>query len=240
MNCYYLWVVADKLGELEMRKSLLMTTGLAWLALTGAAGAVTVTVSPGPANPTYFVGQTIGSSDFTTAGGDTWSLLSGTAGVAVGTTPNVSAAPFGETTPYMAVEGGGTEQVVFGTAQTSIKIYWGSIDASEPGTPSAGNVNGFSITVDGYTLTGSDLVALYGAHGDGSHTDPLANEWVTISGLGSFTTAEFTSSKNAFEFSLGSSVPEPATWAMMMLGFAGLGYAAFRRNSKAQMTVSAI
>ena len=27
-------------------------------------------------------------------------------------------------------------------------------------------------------------------------------------------------------------VPEPSTWAMMALGFAGLGYAAFRRNSK--------
>ena len=233
-DCYP-WVVAAELGDFKMRKTLLMTTGLAWLALTGAAGAVTVTVSPGPANPNVLRWPTIGSSDFTTAGGDTWSLVSGTAGVAVGTTPNVSAAPFGETTPYMAVEGGGTEQVVFGTAQTSIKIYWGSIDADQTGTPSAGNVNGFSITIDGYTLTGSDLVALYGAHGDGSRTDPLANEWVTISGLGSFTTAEFTSSKNSFEFSLGSSVPEPATWAMMVLGFAGLGYAAFRRNSKAQV-----
>ncbi len=30
-----------------------------------------------------------------------------------------------------------------------------------------------------------------------------------------------------------STVPEPATWAMMMLGFIGLGYAAFRRNAKA-------
>jgi hypothetical protein len=223
-----------------MRRALLTTTGLAWLALTGAAGAVTVTVTPGPANPTYFDGQTIGSSDFTTAGGDTWSLVSGSGGVAQGTTPGISAAPFGETTPYFAVEGGGTEQVVFGAARTSISIYWGSIDASETGTPSAGNVNGFSITVDGYTLTGSDLVALYGAHGDGSHTDPLANEWVTISGLGSFTTAEFTSTKNAFEFSLGSAVPEPSTWAMMMLGFAGLGYAAFRRNSKGQTAISAI
>jgi PEP-CTERM motif len=35
-------------------------------------------------------------------------------------------------------------------------------------------------------------------------------------------------------------VPEPSTWAMMMLGFAGLGYAAFRRNSKGQTAVSAI
>jgi hypothetical protein len=31
-----------------------------------------------------------------------------------------------------------------------------------------------------------------------------------------------------------STVPEPSTWAMMMVGFAGLGYAAFRRASKGQ------
>jgi PEP-CTERM motif len=28
----------------------------------------------------------------------------------------------------------------------------------------------------------------------------------------------------------GSSVPEPATWAMMLLGFAGLGYMGYRRR----------
>ena len=27
-------------------------------------------------------------------------------------------------------------------------------------------------------------------------------------------------------------VPEPSTWAMMLLGFAGLGYAGFRRTGK--------
>jgi hypothetical protein len=45
----------------------------------------------------------------------------------------------------------------------------------------------------------------------------------------------FTSTKNAFEFSLGASAPgtpEPSTWVMMTLGFAGLGYTAFRRNTK--------
>ena len=33
---------------------------------------------------------------------------------------------------------------------------------------------------------------------------------------------------------MGSSVPEPSTWAMMMLGFGGLSYAAFRRGAKAR------
>ena len=35
-------------------------------------------------------------------------------------------------------------------------------------------------------------------------------------------------------------VPEPSTWAMLMLGFAGLGYAAFRRNAKGQRSAVAI
>jgi len=35
-------------------------------------------------------------------------------------------------------------------------------------------------------------------------------------------------------------VPEPATWSMMLLGFAGLGYAAFRRNAKGRAPMAAI
>ena len=31
---------------------------------------------------------------------------------------------------------------------------------------------------------------------------------------------------------IGSAIPETSTWAMMTLGFAGLGYAAFRRSAK--------
>ncbi len=30
-----------------------------------------------------------------------------------------------------------------------------------------------------------------------------------------------------------ATVPEPSTWAMMMLGFAGLGFAGYRRSRKA-------
>jgi hypothetical protein len=37
-----------------------------------------------------------------------------------------------------------------------------------------------------------------------------------------------------------SGVPEPSTWAMMALGFAGLGYAAFRRNVKSRAVAEAI
>jgi hypothetical protein len=41
-------------------------------------------------------------------------------------------------------------------------------------------------------------------------------------------------------FAVYSPVPEPSTWAMMMLGFAGLGYAAFRRASKDRASAVAV
>lgn len=220
-----------------MPKTLLMTTGLAWLALTGAAGAVvTVTLTPGPMDPQYFAGEAAGQNGFS-IDGITWSLVSGVAETEKGSLADVYAAPLGmgtdpvTGTTYMSVEGGGTEMATWNTRQTSLSLYWGSIDGS------ASNMNSFAVSVDGYTLTGADLVAL-GASGDGSQTDPQANQLVTITGLGAFTTATFSSTANAFEFSLippsvtlTGGTPEPSTWAMMMVGFAGLGYAAFRRNS---------
>ena len=125
-------------------------------------------------------------------------------------------------TTYMTVFGGGMETAKFATPQTSISIYWGSIDS----------YNSFGVTINGYTLTGADLASMYGATDDGSHSLPSSNQLVTITGLGSFTDASFSTTNNSFEFSIGSAVPEASTWAMMGLGFAGLGYAAFRRNSK--------
>ena len=37
---------------------------------------------------------------------------------------------------------------------------------------------------------------------------------------------------NAFRLDLGTPAPEPSTWAMMLLGFAGLGYAGYRRSRR--------
>ena len=38
----------------------------------------------------------------------------------------------------------------------------------------------------------------------------------------------------SFQSDLDSTVPEPTTWAMMLLGFAGLAYAGWRRSAKAR------
>jgi hypothetical protein len=211
-----------------MRKGF-VTTGLAWLALSGVASAApVVTLSPGPADPQYFASLPAGESDFT-LDDITWSLLSGSAATEKGTVTGQYAAPWGMgDTTYMAVQNGGTERATWATSQTSLSIYWGSIDAMNVD----GILNQVSITIDGYTLTGSDLVSL-GAIGNGNQSLPANNQWVNITGLGPFTTVDFhDTGKNAFEFSLGSGVPEPSTWAMMVIGFAGLGYAASRRNSQ--------
>jgi hypothetical protein len=216
-----------------MRNILLLTTGLAWLALTGAASAaVTVTLKEGPADPQYFAPEAAGQNNFT-LGDITWTLVSGQAGTAKGTTTDVSAAPLGmgagpNGTTYMSVEGGGTELATWATPQTSLSIYWGSIDGDAGGN---NNLNSLAITVDGYTLTGGDLVSM-GALGLGDQNSPMDNQWVTITGLGNFKQASFSSTNNAFEFSLASGAPEPSTWAMMGLGFAGLGFMGWRGSRK--------
>jgi hypothetical protein len=212
-----------------MRKILLTTTGLAWLALTGAAGAA-VTLTPGPMDPQYFAAQAAHQNGFI-INGTTWTDVSGVAETEKGSLANVYAAPLGmgtsqtTGTTYMSVEGGGTEMATFSTPQTSLAIYWGSIDGN------SGNVNSLSISMGAFTLTGTDLATMFGADGNGNQFDPAGNQLIRITGLAPFTTATFSSTANAFEFSL-ANVPEPSTWAMMIIGFAGLGYAAFRRNSK--------
>jgi PEP-CTERM motif len=223
-----------------MRKTLLLTTGLAWLGLSGAAGAVTVSLTPGPQDPQYFASEAAGQNGFT-IDGVTWSLVSGSAATAKGTTPGISAAPLGmgtstsTGTTYMSVRGGGTEMATWATPQTSLSIYWGSIDADicGGGSSSCGNLNSVAVTVDGYTLTGSNLMSMYGALGLGSQGSPKDNQLVRITGLAPFTQVEFSSTRNAFEFSLGATaIPEPSTWAMMLAGFAGVGFLGWRGSRK--------
>jgi hypothetical protein len=208
-------------------------SGLAWLAFAGAAGAVTVSLKEGPSDPQYFASKAAGENNFT-LGDITWTLVSGSAATAKGSTPGVSAAPLGmgtstvTGTTYFSVQKGGIEQATWATPQTSLSIYWGSIDSMAID----GILNQVAVTVDGYTLTGADLVTL-GATGTGDQSSPKNNQWVTITGLEPFTTVAFSDAgKNAFEFSLGTGVEEPSTWAMMAVGFAGLGFMSWRGSRK--------
>jgi hypothetical protein len=45
------------------------------------------------------------------------------------------------------------------------------------------------------------------------------------------------SNMTPFDPTVTSSVPEPSTWAMLLIGFAGIGFAAYRRSPPVQSRV---
>jgi PEP-CTERM motif len=73
-----------------------------------------------------------------------------------------------------------------------------------------GNVNGFSLV----SVTGSGITDLKISNGTLGNSD-----WMF--GVG--------------ELTYTSAVPEPSTWAMLLLGFAGVGFMAYRRKSKPEL-----
>ena len=173
-----------------------------------------------------------------TINGTTWSKRVRRYRNREGSLASVYAAPLGmgtnQTTgaTYMAVEGGGTRLAAPATPQTSLSLYWGSMD----GKPF--NMNSFAVTIDNYTLAGADLVAMgieVGVGAPATNSILQANQLVTITGLESLSRLRrSTSTANAFRVQpiitptvnqTGGAL-EPSRGAMMMVGFAGLGCAA--------------
>ena len=82
-------------------------------------------------------------------------------------------------------------------------------------------------------LTGNQLDFVY---------CPICNrnsiEWIGYFGTSNFSlpfqVATFTTAPS----NIPASVPEPSTWAMMILGFAGIGFMAYRRSRRPAMSVS--
>jgi len=50
----------------------------------------------------------------------------------------------------------------------------------------------------------------------------------------------FASAANVYVISFAAPVPEPATWAMMLIGFAGIGFVAYRRTKKRGAAIAAV
>jgi hypothetical protein len=133
------------------------------------------------------------------------------------------AQPLGTTGRYLSVLGNGTENVSF-SARNSVSFFWGSIDTY--------NTIQFS---DGTTFTGTDIAALFvGGQADGCQTLTNCNRYFTFTDTtgANLTGFSVSSAQNSFEITNISAVPEPATWAMMILGFLGLGFLGYRRSSR--------
>jgi len=109
---------------------------------------------------------------------------------------------------------------------TSLNMLWGTVD-----TDSGRNV---LLTAGGQQISGADVFAAMQTFCNTNSCNPLTSgdfeAYISISGLDPFTSVTLSdTSTNSFEF-LMAAVPEPSTWAMMILGFFGIGFLAYRRQ----------
>ncbi|QYE33344.1 MULTISPECIES: Npun_F0296 family exosortase-dependent surface protein [Sphingosinicellaceae] len=134
-------------------------------------------------------------------------------------------------TKYLAVPGTGSSGSAFlnvgalggGSVLTRLNADWGSIDSYNTLTFYAGNT-----LVQ--TITGSMFPP---ANGDQSAADTNRNVTLDFNRNLGITRVGFSSGQLALELdnlSVGA-VPEPATWAMMLLGFGMVGAATRRRST---------
>jgi hypothetical protein len=150
--------------------------------------------------------------NFTFAGG---SPAPGT-GIYTGSSNGVTAAPPGDGTAYASVLGpDGTATLTFSAGVKNISFFMGSPDQYnaitfyDAGNNPLGTFNGTEFT------------------GPPANGDQGLGERITFNFNGAAVTkATFGSSQNSFEFDrVGAAVPEPTSWALMILGFGGIGAA---------------
>ena len=144
-----------------------------------------------------------------------------------GTNPGLNAQPFNDTTGYASV---GTIVTPASDALTLpagpinyIGLYWGSIDTYNAITIADGTGT--------HTVDSAHFSVLNPANGD---QGLFGSAYVNIFDSSNIISVAFSSDKKAFEFDnlTLAAVPEASTWAMMILGFLGLGFLGYRRSSK--------
>lgn len=207
------------------------------LALSTAAhaanGDVVVNITPPPSNLNFFAGQT----NNTPLGNKTLDGInfSGQGEIVSGNAPT-HIAPFNTSYQYMTLSAGQSETLTFLAPTNEINFAWGSPDPQPSESPSLSNLVWIT-TTDGETdlFNGAQI-------GEGLGGAPVyANAFVQmfdLTGNGTaqyFQSVTFSTTVTGFEFAFPvdpptGSAPEASTWAMMMVGFAGLGYAGYRKT----------
>lgn len=213
-----------------------------------ANAAITYLGVPGVNGPLGLQNETFNSSPAPSAGSlagfsNSFATFTSTgAKIENGSLTNQYAAPWfhpgqADTTNYLSVFAGTQETIALdnGLIGHTFGLYIGSLD----------DYNSITFLGDGapVTYTGTEIAAHLGMSTTLSNTQTFAsNRYVEFLFTGSsyFTSVVLGSSGNSFEVdNLGiiatghvSAVPETSTWAMMILGFFGVGFAAYRRKSR--------
>ena len=150
-----------------------------------------------------------------------------------GSASGQNATPFGDTTQYASIGTSATPQsatLLVSSFANYLGLYWGSIDT----------YNNILIT---YTDATTDSVnsILYGLLSPSNGDQGLnGSKYVNIFTDKAIASVTFSSTQKAFEFDNVSiaAVPEPSTWAMMILGFLGVGFLAYRRKSSSALPLA--
>jgi hypothetical protein len=157
-----------------------------------------------------------------------------------GPVANIAAPPAGDTTTYGAAEPASYalpfadaefSVVNPGTQLTSLSFYLGSLDDYNTISFYSG-----AVLIDSFT--GTELTSVLPAVPDGNQSagDTNRRYFFTFGAADNVNRVVFASSTPAFEFddiaAAVSGVPEPSTWAMMILGFGFVGF--MLRNGRRQ------
>jgi hypothetical protein len=150
--------------------------------------------------------------------------------------PGVAAPPYNDNTTYGSVGSSvgspaGSAILTLVNSITYFGMYWGSVDT----------YNTISFYDASNTLLGSvtGSAILNPANGEQGAGGSVYTNFTF--GLGeSAKYIKFESTQAAFEFDniAVAPVPEPSTWAMMILGFLGVGFLAYRRKSGAALRLA--
>lgn len=138
--------------------------------------------------------------------------------------PPANSVPSG--TNYLSVLGGGLATILFPGPESNFSFDWGSIDSFNLLTilPFGG---GDSIVVPGTTFTNTSADGNQVASGTNGRFSVLGTAGTQYIGFQLATTT------NSFEIdnvAVPGAVPEPATWAMMIIGMGAIGYTLRRRR----------
>jgi len=146
-----------------------------------------------------------------------------------GTIGGQNAQPFADSTMYASVgtlaSPATSTLTLSGGPINYIGLYWGSIDT----------FNSITITNSNNETTvinSANFAVLDPANGD---QGLLGSAYVNIfDNAYNITSVVFASSSKAFEFDnlTVAAVPEASTWAMMILGFLGVGFLGYRKSSR--------
>jgi hypothetical protein len=137
--------------------------------------------------------------------------------------PPANVTPLGN--PYLSVLAGGSATYNFAAPVSAFQFDWGSIDTYNSLTINASD--GSIVVVPGGSLFPN------AANGDQIAAGTNGLFQVSSNSGQTFNSITFASSGNSFELDnlAVAPVPEPATWAMMILGLGGIGAGLRRRRS---------